>query len=257
MKKYFGIFVAAMLLLGAASQAMAYFAGTTELVRVVFNRNGTVEVATDLGNINTLAATAPNANLAVGNGTAAFTVGQVTGAGSMADLFVAYFATDGITNAWIAGTSPILAGSRKGTSLNTGVESINTYYNSLGGTTGTVVGSHGVGNNTYTELFNQTTLGGYGNFVNQSTDLQFGTEVNLANLVAANGFTDQILYGFIGNANATIAPTGVAGVTIRTLVDANGNGYTVINPSAVPIPPSVLLFGSGLLGMIGIRRKIA
>ena len=38
---------------------------------------------------------------------------------------------------------------------------------------------------------------------------------------------------------------------IRTLA----NGYTEINPATVPIPPSMLLLGTGLLGLIGFRRK--
>lgn len=254
MKKYFGIILAAMLMVGAAGQAMAYFADTTHLVRVVFNRNGQVEVATDLGfTAANLAATAPNANLAVGGGAAAFNVGMVTGAGSMADLWVAYFAMDTANQAWLAGTSPIVAGARKGTGLFTNVSNIDFNYNQLGGATGTVVLPQSAAN-AYTSLFNATTLGGYGNYVNQTSDLQFGTEVSLANLAAADGFIDQTLYYFSA---ANTASTGVATVTLRTLVDANGNGYTVINPSAVPIPPSVLLLGSGLLGMIGIRRKFS
>ena len=46
MKKYFGIILAAMLMVGAAGQAMAFFA-EGELIRVVYNHTGTVEVATD------------------------------------------------------------------------------------------------------------------------------------------------------------------------------------------------------------------
>jgi hypothetical protein len=41
-----------------------------------------------------------------------------------------------------------------------------------------------------------------------------------------------------------------------TTIDLNGYNFaTVINPSAVPIPGSVLLLGSALLGLFGIRRK--
>jgi hypothetical protein len=35
------------------------------------------------------------------------------------------------------------------------------------------------------------------------------------------------------------------------------DGEVVLNPSAVPIPGSLLLLGSGLLGLFGIRRKKA
>jgi hypothetical protein len=45
----------------------------------------------------------------------------------------------------------------------------------------------------------------------------------------------------------------VTDFTITTL-----DGSTVINPaqtSATPIPPSILLMGSGLLGLVGIGRR--
>jgi hypothetical protein len=35
------------------------------------------------------------------------------------------------------------------------------------------------------------------------------------------------------------------------------DGSVVLNPTVVPIPASLLLFGSGLLGLIGLRRKTA
>ena len=79
-----------------------------------------------------------------------------------------------------------------------------------------------------------------------------GGEMNLAALSTV-GFVDQTLYFFDSPQSALF---GVATVTLRTMAD----GSTIINPgsaSAVPIPPSVLLLGSGLLGMIGIRRKIS
>jgi hypothetical protein len=41
--------------------------------------------------------------------------------------------------------------------------------------------------------------------------------------------------------------------TIRTLAD----GTSTINPSAVPVPAAVYLLGSGLLGLVGLRRRIS
>ena len=40
---------------------------------------------------------------------------------------------------------------------------------------------------------------------------------------------------------------------LYTTVDGNGNITTSVAPT--PIPASVLLLGSGLLGLVGIRRK--
>jgi hypothetical protein len=46
---------------------------------------------------------------------------------------------------------------------------------------------------------------------------------------------------------------GIKGLNIYTLAD----GSTQVASSAVPIPPAFFLMGSGLLGMIGLRRRMA
>lgn len=253
MKKYFGIFLAAMLMVGAAGQAMAYFADG-ELFRVVYNHNGQAEVATDLGSATSLAGTAANANLTVGGGAAAFSLGMVTGATGVGDLYVAYFGKIGIADAWISGNPAVapVAGKLKGNGFNSDVTGMSTNYGSFGGTTGTVTGqqSHP---NSFNSLFNDGPLEQY-NFFGGFIPLKSpGGEMNLAALSTV-GYVDQVLYFWDTPNSFTTAFPGVATVTLRTMAD----GSTIINPgSAVPIPPSVLLLGSGLLGMIGIRRKIS
>jgi hypothetical protein len=51
--------------------------------------------------------------------------------------------------------------------------------------------------------------------------------------------------------------SGQAVAAAETVVDANGDGYTVINPasSPVPVPPILRLLAPGLLGLIGLRRR--
>ncbi len=249
MKKYFGIFLAAMLMVGAAGQAMAYFA-EGQLIRVVYNHNGTVEVGTDLGSAASLAGTAANANLAVGGGAAAFSLGQVAGATNVDQLFVAYFGKiNGSADAWLSGNpaaAPV-SGARKFSGFSSDVTGMSTNYGSFGSMT--VIGqqSHP---NSFNSLFNDGGLQNY-NFFGGFIPLKSpGGEMNLAAL-ATVGYVDQTLY-FFNTPDSALA--GVAKVTLRTMAD----GSTIINPgSAVPIPPSVLLLGSGLLGMIGIRRKIS
>jgi hypothetical protein len=74
-------------------------------------------------------------------------------------------------------------------------------------------------------------------------------EVNLAALVAPGGTASLDLY-YYPNATANIAGTGLAVADITI-----GNGSTQIH--ATPIPATFLLFGSGLLGLVRIRRKQA
>jgi hypothetical protein len=72
-------------------------------------------------------------------------------------------------------------------------------------------------------------------------------------IALAAGFVDQKLYYYGNMGSLTGAKTGVQIATIRTYAD----GHTELNPSAVPIPAAAYLFGTGLLGLVGIRRKMA
>ena len=78
------------------------------------------------------------------------------------------------------------------------------------------------------------------------------------------GYVDQLLYWFDYKATGA-DKAGVEVAVIRTFltidgisIDLSGDKIaTVLNPSAVPIPGSVLLLASGLLGIFGFRRKRA
>lgn len=99
---------------------------------------------------------------------------------------------------------------------------------------------------------------GWNDYYQQVT---FGNNIQFAlNLssVAGNSF-GLSFYGADGlSPILTSDPNGFA-----TTIDVNQNGAVLTNNSgqvtaaaATPIPPSVLLFGSGLLGLVGIRRKV-
>ena len=62
------------------------------------------------------------------------------------------------------------------------------------------------------------------------------------------------LYTFPGG----VLDTGLdANTDYAGVIRLNSDGSVVLNPSAVPIPGSILLLGSGILGLFGIRRKKA
>jgi hypothetical protein len=69
------------------------------------------------------------------------------------------------------------------------------------------------------------------------------------------GYVDHTLYYYGSPSGASGASTGLAVATIRTYAD----GATQLNPrvAATPVPAAVYLLGSGLLGLVGIRRKMA
>ena len=93
MKKFLVIFLWILLILttGSRSSAMLSSAlfGDAELIRVAYSPTGTIEWATDLGNVTTLAT---YSNQIVGGGGDAITVGNILGATGFSDINVAYFA---------------------------------------------------------------------------------------------------------------------------------------------------------------------
>jgi hypothetical protein len=92
--------------------------------------------------------------------------------------------------------------------------------------------------------------GSTGSFGNSITVSFADTQVSLANL--ADGAINQDLYYF---QNYGVSGTGVkvASLTLNT------DGSTTVNyqaPTAqTPLPAAAYLLGSGLMGLVGIRRK--
>jgi hypothetical protein len=241
MKKIVMLIMAIVLVIGVCSNAMAYFEDQ-HLFRVVYDRAGTNEVVTDLGLISSL--TAPTtANWAF--------AGQSTWDASMfsasPNLYVAYFAQKaGSTgNAWTSGPD---GGQlfRQWSAFSSGGNSIKAEYQMYG--TSQVIGPK-TDNRSYWSVMDQGTLGAAGSFNLAIAAKNGEAAVNTAPL----GYVDQMLY-FYGSVNSfTSNKVGVALATIRTYSD----GHTELNPSAVPVPAAVYLLGSGLLGLVGIRRKMA
>lgn len=239
MKKLFSVITAAaVLMVSLTGNALAYFEDN-HLIRIVYQTNGNVELASDLGLFtDVLGGTAGPGD--------AFSLSQFSGAG-YADLQVAYVVGGFSASQWYlsgaVGQAPV-SGTNKGTGLKSAWLGVDSYYGSAASTVSkdkTNVSSY----------YDNMDLGGaaVGKFNNFYTTGM--GEANLADL-ATVGYVDQAIYNFPnGTLNSPLA--GVQAATIRTMAD----GTTVINPAAVPLPASVLLFGSGLVGLFGIRRKNA
>lgn len=270
MKKLLVVLAAGLLVVGLSGQANALWsAGTTnDLIRVVFEvtqpgAGGTVstyEEATDLGPVssaNTLA-NAGSINLTqTGTGGGSLSLGSLGSYG----LQVAYFAVNGssgpgATALWTSGTG--VAG---GTEENVGASafksgpgnaalSLLSAYNSISSSSPSVWQTTANLSSYYTKMdyANTTLLGGFHGFLN--TGAADGEAA-----LALGGTATQGLYYWnpAGTDNGPIT----ASFLLATSLSSSGVLTTTYEPltSPTPIPPSVLLFGSGLLGLIGIKRR--
>jgi hypothetical protein len=240
-----------MLLFGISGQAMA---GLTvgDLIRVVYKSDGTgVEVATDL----MVGATGWTTETSV-TGTTSYSANNFSlsqfGGSAWSDLSVAYYAnTFPYGNFWFTGPDGGMESrASKMASLRSKLVSMNGVYSTVMGTgkMGTI-NSTAVANS-YWNLMDMSGLevASWGMYV-----MPGNARANLAPL-ASEGFVDQWLYYYPGAISNTAAP-GVQVAKIRTYTDGHTDIMNVTaNP--VPIPAGLYLFGTGLLGLIGVGRKM-
>jgi len=234
MKKFVILFAAAMLLLGMTGQAMASFA-QGDLIQVIYSGVSGQETATDEGSIASLSTTHDTffANLAS------------LGAGAtLANTSVAYFAWD--QSLGTSGFGQVYTSGNLGTGQNGSNSASATFDNAYSITTGAYAAAGGSAvtlatNNPASYVstldINDTAPGAMAGFTSPA---------NTAEASLAGGTADQTFYyydphasGGRGSSNTLTGAAQIADITTTT----------------TPVPPSVLLMGSGLLGLIGIRRK--
>ncbi len=253
MKKKMIMLLAGAMMTLTAGNAMAYFGGSTVastdliLTRVVYDRAGTVEVATDLVYNPATMSLSSDINKVVGGGAAAFSLSQFGAAASWDNLYVAYFAKQSATGnkGWLSGGETALTiGARQNSAFNGNNSSVLGYYNNIGAANQTNIGVAGA-TKSYYDIMNKggASIGTFGAFINQ----QGAGEMSLAALANGNSVTQNIYYF----ANTAAASTGVKVATMST----NADGSSTINAAQTPIPAAAYLLGSGLLGLLGLRRR--
>lgn len=243
MKKIIMLLAAMMLVFGVSGQAMAYFADG-DLIRVVYSSSGTVESATDLGSIS--AWTAPSTTNVVYN-TSNFNLSTLGAGANASNSYVGYYSWLAGTpnNAWTSGNNATQTASYSNTSgFYQAAHNANGQY-ALSGTQSATLNMADTNSFFQGMELGSAGLGQYHGFIPAG-----GGTANLGNLATA-GYVDQNLYYYQPTSARGANSTGTSVATIRTFAD----GHTELNP--VPVPAAAYLFGSGLLGLVGIRRKNA
>jgi hypothetical protein len=242
MKKLLSMGVAMALMLGIVGQAVAYFDPFGDaLVQVVY-KEGDVQVAYDLGSAASLTTGAmmkPAGSIALSDFAAPV---------DWADLRIGYYAANNIAPsgdvyfATTGSSAPSVKGTYYGPFMNMAF-GLNSSLQSFGSakvkTSITDPAGYGMKMNQ-----NSNIPGHYAGF---NADWEDG-EASLAEL-ASGGYVDMYLWHFTSGGEGKAVFEGCVGT-----LTVSADGSTTFKP--VPLPASVLLLGSGVLGLIGMRRKI-
>ncbi|HXX75651.1 MAG TPA: VPLPA-CTERM sorting domain-containing protein [Nitrospiraceae bacterium] len=214
--------------MGSAGQAQAFSFNTGDLVVAIYGNS--TEALVDLGNANTILTTSPIVNM---NLSADLTAASGT---NPVKYTLFEFDTNGSGAQVIAGTSSALS-SISPTHLN-----LTQQFNALA------------------NWFNNNTLLFTGNTVASSSLFSFTTNLNSDGTskmlgawpVAMSGSLGQIVNLIQGDVinNAILGQVGSALLTANGFLSVGNPG-----PAAVPLPAGVVLFGTGLIGLVGVARR--
>ena len=236
MKKLLVVLAVCLLVFGVAGQAKAYFTDG-DLIRVMYDSSTNVEIATDLGAISSLT-TASNLT------SSTVSLSQFGSTATWSQVNVAYFADNAsVSTAYVAAAgTPVVTWTKYNGGFKASANDIEGLYQSLGGST--VTTTTGNANSYY------TLMDGNGSYAGQFSEFLKSTSPNGEMNMASLGTGLQELY-------AITSATSITGIlSLTTSLDPTGTvASTTVNATAAPIPPSILLLGSGLLGLVGVGRK--
>ena len=234
-----------MLMFSFAGQAMAAFT-SGDLIQVIYTNDGSgAELAVDLGSFNSHTTSSGISDTSFSN---TVSLSSAFPGYSASQLNVSYYVFNsntglGNTGYWVVGTDESgltnRAGGKSGTT--TAFNNLTTYYNSMSGCSSVTSGAVSSESSSYWALMMKygAASGGFDNYL--------PTGVFTEATLPSSGYVDQYLYYFPYNNSAN---AGVEIADIRTFAD----GHTEVIPT-VPIPAAVWLLGSGLIGLVGIRRR--
>jgi hypothetical protein len=253
MKKLLGLVLALGLFFGVTGQAMAAF--DKDDLLVTFYNSAKNEVTIDLGNFYEITAEAGTHTLYTG----LIYDSTLTGAALSSSRLAIYGGNILANTGFFALTTSTLSSGSTGyfgnmDNFNGAVDSL---YSNYGAATDTnkYSGSSTATVSYYKKMDNSSAnVGKFKSF--NSYNASYG-EPLLTTLGTSTGSITMYLY-YATQDNVTLIPALVAGRDgnqYSSILTLTGDGTITITNPAVPIPASVLLLGSGLLGLFGIKRK--
>lgn len=243
-KKLIALMAGALLTTAFAGNAMAYFTDMS-LVRVVYNLNTNVEIDTDLGTIGTNAGQIDLTKNYTFSSNPFSIATQFSGAAA-SDLRVFYVAKKTNQEMYISNSlteQPLTSGSAMSGATSKVGSAYSYDKNTLGGSTKAQVTGSTTATNGFYKLLNPSgNIGSMGQLLNVAT--QFAASQPA--LVDGGQVSQGLWYFKAGDTAGTLLGS------ISTL----STGTSVYTANTVtPIPAPFVLMGSGLLGLVGIRRK--
>ncbi len=256
MKKVLGIVLGFTLVLAVAGQAAASFEGGNLLVSIY-------KPGQELGLETQIDVDTYDFAGALDDVVGSFSLGDFNPGTNWADLYVGIYGAEGKVNSTMEfmatklDYAPAINAAAFGTA-ESGMGSVNGYYDAKDtNNDGKALGLPGDADSYYQKMDLGTTPGKYANLNNGYVGLGLQGEANLGALSTTDGYVDMYLYKIVKSGRSAVLAPGNHGEAYQAVIRLTPDGDVIVNPSAVPVPGAVLLFGTGLLGFFGIRRKKA